>query len=62
MTDEFVHNNPQDPAKQIFEQLEVQVVDITHNMNLLMASLARNLKLFGCDGGSSSKNRLEGKL
>jgi hypothetical protein len=61
MADESVHNNPRDPTEERFEWLEAQVVDISHNMNLLMVALARKLRPFGDDGGSNSENRSEGK-
>jgi hypothetical protein len=61
MVDESVHNNPRDPAEERFERLEAQVVNISHNMNLLMAALARNLEPFGDDGGSNSEIISKGK-
>jgi hypothetical protein len=61
MENEFVHNNPQDPAEEIFERLEVQVIDINRSMNLLVLALASKLGPFGDDGGSNSENRSEGK-
>jgi hypothetical protein len=53
MEDEFVHNNPQNPTKEILERLEAYVVDINHNMNLLVASLACKIRPFKDDGGSN---------
>jgi hypothetical protein len=54
MADEFVHNNPRDLVEERFERLEAQFVNINHNMNLLMKTLARKLGLFGDDGDSNS--------
>jgi hypothetical protein len=61
MENEYIHNNPQDPAEEIFERLKVQVFNITRNMNLLMVALARNLNLFIDYGGSNLEITLEGK-
>ena len=61
MVDEFVYNKPQDPIEDIFERLESQFVEINHNMNFLMASLARNLGSFRDDGGSNSENKSKRK-
>jgi hypothetical protein len=62
MEDEYVHNNPRDPAEERFEWLEAQVVDISRNMNLLLVALASNLRLLGDDGGSNLEIGSEGKL
>jgi hypothetical protein len=40
MVDESIHNNPQDPVEEIFVRLEEKVIDISHNMTLLMVALA----------------------
>jgi hypothetical protein len=40
--------------------LEAQVVEINHNTKLLMEALASKLGPFGDEGGSNSKNKLEG--
>jgi hypothetical protein len=40
MEDEYVLNNPKDMEEEIFERLEAQVVDIIHNMNLLVVAPA----------------------
>jgi len=61
MADEFVHNHPRDPTKEIFKRLEVHVSDNNHNMNLLMTALASKLGLFRDDGGSTSEKILEWK-
>jgi len=53
MVDEYFHNNPWDLAEESFESLEAQIVDINHNMNLLMAALASKLESFGYYGGSN---------
>jgi hypothetical protein len=53
MADEYVHNNPQDLAEEIFERLEEKVVDISCNMALLMVVLARKIIIFGDVGGSN---------
>jgi hypothetical protein len=62
MVDNFVHKNPQDLAKGRFERLEVQVVEISHNMNLLITALARKFRTFEDDGRFNSDIRSEGKL
>jgi hypothetical protein len=46
MVDEYVHNNPQDPAKEIFERLKAQVTDNNRNINIFMEALASKLKSF----------------
>jgi hypothetical protein len=56
-----VHNDPRDPAEEIFERLEAQVIDISRNMNLLMAALASKREPFGDDGGSNSEIKSKGK-
>jgi hypothetical protein len=61
MADASIHNNPQDPIEEIFEWFEVQVVDLNHNIILLMAALASKLEPIGDDRGSNSKIKLEGK-
>jgi hypothetical protein len=57
MVDESIHNNPVDPIEEIFVRLEDQVIDISHNMALLMASIANLLKLFGEFGGSNLETK-----
>jgi hypothetical protein len=61
MVEEYVHNNPRDSTEERCEQLESQVVDISRNMKLLMASLASNIRPFRDHGGSNSENSSEGK-
>jgi hypothetical protein len=61
MADKYVHNNSRDPKEERFEQLEVQVFAISHNMNLLMETLASKLRPFGDDGGSNLEIESEGK-
>jgi hypothetical protein len=61
MADESVHNNPQDLEEERFVRLEMQVVEINHNMNLLIEALEINIEPFGDDGGSKSKIKLEDK-
>jgi hypothetical protein len=46
MAEEFVPNNSRDPAKEIFERLEAQVIDINRNMNLLMETVASKFRSF----------------
>jgi hypothetical protein len=41
MEDDFVHNNPRDPPKEIFERLESQVTD-----NYIESSFSFVLALF----------------
>jgi hypothetical protein len=62
MADVYVYNNPRDPVEEIFEQLEAHVFNITHNMNLLVVALERNLGPFRDDGGSNAENKSEEKL
>jgi hypothetical protein len=54
MDDKSVHNNPRYPTEEIFVRMEEQVVDISHNMSLLMATLERNVRPYGEVGGSNS--------
>jgi hypothetical protein len=54
VAEEFVHNNPRDSTEEIFERLEAWIIDINHNMNLLMVALKSKLRLFKDDGGSNS--------
>jgi hypothetical protein len=61
MEDEYVHNNPQDRVEESFDRLEAQAINISHNMNLLMAALANKLRLFRDDGGSNIEIKSEGK-
>jgi hypothetical protein len=51
MADESVHNNPQYLAEERFARLEDQVVDISHNMSLLIMALANKFGLFREVGG-----------
>jgi hypothetical protein len=60
MTDEFVHN-PQDPVEERFARLEDKCFDISRNMDLLMESLSRNIKLFEEVGGSNS-DQIRGEI
>jgi hypothetical protein len=43
-------------------RLEEKVVDISHNMSLLMVALASKLRPFREVGGSNSEIRSDGKL
>ena len=61
MADEYVHKNPRDPTEERFERLKSHVIDINHNMNLLMVALPSKLGIFGDDGGSNSDIISEGK-
>jgi hypothetical protein len=54
MVDESINNNPQDPREEGFVRLEEQVTDISHNMSLLMATLASKLRLIREVGDSNS--------
>jgi hypothetical protein len=56
MVDEFVHNNPQDAAKERFLRLEEQVVDISHNMAILMEAPTNKFRPFQEVGGSNSES------
>lgn len=55
MVDESV-NEPRDPTKVRFSQLEQQVTDINRNVNLLMAALRNKLGIFGEDGSSNAED------
>jgi hypothetical protein len=46
MANEFVHNNPRDTVKERFTRLEEKVTNISHNVSLLMVTLASKLKSF----------------
>ena len=61
MASEYVHNNPRDPVEERFERLEVQVPNISHNMNFLMVDLERNIKQLRDYGGSNLEIILVGK-
>jgi len=52
MVDEFV-NNPVVPKEESFLRLELQVADISCNLNLLILALKNKLKLLKEDGGSN---------
>lgn len=54
MVNEVV-NNPHDPTKDRFARLEAQVVDINHNVRLLMVDLTNKVDLFRVYGGYSAK-------
>jgi len=58
MTDESAHNNPQDPKEERFTRMEEKVDDISRNMVLLMANIARKLGLFREVGGSKHSYQL----
>jgi hypothetical protein len=53
MADEYVHNNPRDPAEERFERLETQVTNIEINMNLLIVALEIKIEPFIDNGGSN---------
>jgi hypothetical protein len=51
MSDEFVHKNPRDPAKERFVRLEEKFIDIYHDMSLFMMALTSKIRPFrevGC--------------
>lgn len=50
-------NEPQDPAEVRFLQFKKQVVDINHNVNLLITTLRNKLEIFGEDGGSNVEEK-----
>jgi hypothetical protein len=50
-----VHYNPPDAVEEIFARLEEQVIDISHNMALLMVALENKFRPFGEVGGSNSE-------
>ena len=52
-------NEPCDHVEMRFSQLKQQVVDIKHNVNLLMAALSNKMGIFG-DGGLNVDDKLEG--
>jgi len=56
MDDEFV-NNCIGPVKERFSQLEAQVIDISHNVNLLMPVLRNKLGIFKENGGTNAKDQ-----
>jgi len=60
MVDESM-NNPPNPTKERFSQEEAQVVDIKHNVNLLVVALTNHLKLFEENGGCNIKVRSKGR-
>lgn len=62
MANKYIHNNPQDIAKEICVSLEAQVTNINHHMNLPMMALARTLRSLKEVIGSNSNIILEGKL
>lgn len=62
MANKYIHNNPQDIAKETCVRLEAQVTNINHHMNLLMKALARNLRPLKEVIDSNSNIILEGKL
>jgi hypothetical protein len=61
MVDESVHNDPRDPAEEIFLRMEEQVTHICHNMSFLMVALARKFSPFGEVGDSNLEIGSDGK-
>jgi hypothetical protein len=61
MEDDFVHKNPWDGMEERFSRLEEKVVDISHNMALIMASLENNFIPFEEVGFSRLEVRSEEK-
>jgi hypothetical protein len=62
MEDEYVHDNPQDPAEERFVRLEEKVTNISRNMALLITTLSNNLGPFREAKGSNLEISSEGKL
>lgn len=62
MANKLVYDNPQYLAKERFTWLEVQVIDMNHNVILLMKTLTNKLKLFGERGDSSIEVKSKVKL
>lgn len=58
MVDESL-NEPHDPTEVRFLQLEQQVIDINHNVNLLIEALRNNLAIFREDGSLNVEDILE---
>ena len=56
MTDESVQGATND-YEQHFTKLEIQVVDISHNMSILMVELESKFVPFGYFQGLNSKSR-----
>lgn len=50
-------NEPRDPAEVSFSQLEQIVVDINHNVNLLMLNLSSKLEIFGEEVGLNAEDK-----
>jgi hypothetical protein len=61
MEDESNCNNPLDETEEIFSKLEEQVVDVSHNMTLLVVALENKFGLLGDVGGFNSEVGLDKK-
>jgi hypothetical protein len=61
MADESSHNNPRDEVEETFSKMEEQVIDISHNMPLLMVALGNMFGHFWEVGVSNSKVGLDEK-
>jgi len=55
-------HNPCNPVEERFVSMEDKVVDISHNMSLLMEVLERKVMLFGKFGGLNAEIKWDGKL
>jgi hypothetical protein len=53
MVDESVHKNLRDPPKEIFARMEEKVLDISHNIPLLMVAPTSKLRIFKEVGDSN---------
>lgn len=59
MGDESI-NEPHDPTNVRFSQLEQQVMNINHNVNLLFITVSNKLGIFGEEGGLNVEEKSEG--
>jgi predicted neutral ceramidase superfamily lipid hydrolase len=55
MVDDSIHKNTQDTSEESFLRIEEKVVDISHNMSLLMVVITNNFGPFREVGGSNLK-------
>jgi hypothetical protein len=62
MVNESIHKNPQGPIEERFLRMEEQVVNIYHNMSLLMVTLTSKIIQFEEVGGSKYEIISKGKL
>lgn len=54
MVEKLVYDNPQYLGEKSFVELEAQVMEISHYVNVFMTLLIIKLKLFKQDGGANS--------